>query len=385
MKYSSLIWSSMFRRKMRTVLTLLSIIVAFLLFGLLHAVHEAFSGGVNAARADRMITNSKYSIIDTLPIAYQKQIEAVPGVKAVAFATWFGGSYQNKPVQFAVYPVVPDEYLRASPELQISAATMSAWRASRTGAVVEDTLADRMNWKVGDKVPLQADIWPQADGSLTWTLDIVGTFYNTKGQASGTSTVLFRYDYFDEARQYGKGTVGWFQVALDEPNDAARVGRMIDSQFSNSEHETKTQTEQAFAQGFAKQFGDIALMVTAVLGAVFFTLIVLTGNTMSQAVRERVPELGILKTLGFSDATVCALVMLESVSMALLGAIGGLLLAAIVLRGLEATLSSVGIAGIGWMVVVEGIVIATLLGLCVGLLPALMALRLKIVDALIAS
>jgi putative ABC transport system permease protein len=382
MKYFSLIWVSLFRKKTRTILTLLSIIVAFMLFGLLQAVNQAFSGGANNADADRLVTNSRYSIIDMLPISYKAQIESIPGVKAVAFASWFGGSYQDKPARFAVFPVVPDEYLAVAPELQMSKETRAAWNATRTGAVVGESLARQMHWKVGDKVPLLADIWPKSDGSQTWTFDIVGTFHNTKDVANGDSALLFRYDYFDEARQYGKGSIGWFLVKVDDRLHAERVGKAIDAQFANSAHATKTQTEQAFAQGFAKQFGDIALIVSAILGAVFFTILVLTGNTMSQALRERIPELGILKTLGFSNRAVWWLVLLESLLLSLLGAIIGLLLASFVVGAMKAALSGFGITGVSWRIVSEGIGFALLLGLLVGFSPALRAMRLKIVDAL---
>ncbi len=382
MKYLSLIWASLFRKKTRTTLTLLSIIVAFLLFGLLQAVNEAFNSGAETASADRMITNSKYSIIDMLPVSFQQQIAQVPGVKGVAFASWFGGSWQDKPAQFAIFPVVPDDYVRAAPEISISPETLKAWNAKRTGAIVGEALAKRMGWKVGDRIPIQADIWPQNDGSLTWQFDIVGTFHNTKDQANGDSALLFRHDYFDEARRYAKGTVGWYLVTLDNPKDADRVGKSIDRLFANSEHETKTQTEKAFTQGFAKQFGDIGFIITSILGAVFFTILVLTGNTMSQALRERIPELGILKTLGFSNRSVLWIVLCEALLMALIGAILGLALASLTLSGLKAALSGFGVSQLSAMVLAKGLGVAALLGLAVGLLPALRAMRIKIIDAL---
>lgn len=382
MKYFSLIWSSLFRKKMRTLLTLLSIMVAFLLFGLLQAVNHAFNSGAESADADRLITNSRYSIIDMLPIAFQQQIASVPGVKKVAFASWFGGSYQDKPARFGVFPVVPDDYLAVAPEIKISAQALEKWKATRTGAIVGEALAKQMSWKVGDKIPLKADIWPQRDGALTWTFDLVGTFRNTKDQANGDSALLFRYDYFDEARQYGKGTIGWFLVKIDDPKHADAIGKAIDAHFANSDHETKTQTEQAFAQGFARQFGDIGLIVTAILGAVMFTILVLTGNTMSQALRERIPELGILKTLGFSNRAVWWFVLLESLLLAVFGAMLGLGLAALMLIGLKAALSGFGLTGLAPIVFAQGLGVAVLLGLAVGLLPAMKAMRLKIVDAL---
>ncbi len=382
MKYLSLIWASLFRKKTRTTLTLLSIIVAFLLFGLLQAVNEAFNSGAESASADRMITNSKYSIIDMLPVSFQQQIAKVPGVKAVAFASWFGGSWQDKPARFGIFPVVPDDYIRAAPELSISPETLKAWNATRTGAIVGETLAKQMGWKVGDRIPIQADIWPQNDGSLTWQFDIVGTFHNTKDQANGDMALLFRYDYFDEARRYAKGTVGWYLVILNNPKDADQVGKSIDRLFANSEHETKTQTEKAFTQGFVKQFGDIGFIITSILGAVFFTILVLTGNTMSQALRERIPELGILKTLGFSNRSVLWFVLSEALLMSLIGAILGLLLASLAIGGLKAALSSFGVSQLSAMVFAKGLGVAVLLGVAVGLLPALRAMRIKIIDAL---
>ncbi len=382
MKYISLVLSSLFRKKVRTVLTLLSIVIAFMLFGLLQAVNQAFNGGAESADADRMITNSKYSIINMLPIAHKMQIESVPGVKAVAFASWFGGLYQDKPAKFGVFPVVPDEYLKVAPEIQISPEALAAWNANRTGAVVGEALAKRMNWKVGDVVPLQADIWPQKDGSLTWAFTIVGIFQNTKDVANGDSTLLFRYDYFDEARQFGKGTIGWFLVKVDDRRNSETIGKAIDARFGNSGYETKTQTEQAFAQSFAKQFGDIALIVSAILGAVFFTILVLSGNTMSQAMRERIRELGTLKALGFSNAMVCWLVLAESLALAVLGAVFGLLLSSVAVAALKTSLSGFGIAGVSWKVVLEGFAFAALLGVMVGAIPSLTAMRLKIVDAL---
>ncbi|MBI3712437.1 MAG: ABC transporter permease [Burkholderiales bacterium] len=382
MKYVSLIWASLFRKKMRTMLTLLSIVVAFLLFGMLQTVGQAFSAGADKADADRLITNSKYSIIDMLPISFQQRIAAVPGVQVVAHASWFGGSYQDKQAQFAVFPVVPEDYLLAAPEIKISEQALAAWKANKTGAIVGESFAKKMNWKVGDKIPLQADIWPQANGSLTWTFDLVGTYRNTKDAGNGEMAMLFRYDYFDEARQYGKGTVGWYLVKINDFHDADKVAKLIDTQFANSEHETKTQTEQAFAQGFAKQFGDIALMVSAILGAVFFTILVLSGNTMSQALRERIPELGILKTLGFSNSAVYWFVMLESLLLSVLGALIGLMLAAMAINGLKSALTGFGISSISTTVVFQGLGIALLLGFAVGILPALKAMRIKIVDAL---
>ena len=381
MKYLHLVWAGLFRKKARTVLTLLSVIVAFLLFGLLQAVNEAFQAGADQARADRLITNSRYSIIEMLPISYLQQIESVPGVKEVSFASWFGGSYQDRPAQFAVFPVEPERYLRTAPEIVLDDAARERWEATRDGAVVGRSLAERYGWQVGDRVTLVADIWPQRDGSNEWNFEISGIYTSPESEQS-EGAFLFQWEFFDEARQYARGTVGWFILQVDDPDQAEDVAQAVDALFANSSNETKTQTEKAFAQGFARQFGDIGLIVTAILGAVFFTILVLTGNTMAQAVRERIPELAILKTLGFSDRAVLGLVVAEALVLVLLGGLVGLGLAAAALGSLSAMLAGFGIHGISLSVVGTGVLLMIVLSLLVGLPPAWRAMRLRVVDAL---
>jgi putative ABC transport system permease protein len=381
MKYLPLVWAGLFRKKFRTILTLLSVVVAFLLFGLLQAVNEAFEAGAEQARADRLITNSRYSIIEMLPISYLPRIEAVPGVKDVAFASWFGGSYQERPAQFGVFPVEPERYLRVVPEIDLPEEALERWRTMRDGAVVGRSLAERYGWQVGDRVTLVADIWPQRDGGNEWNFEIAGIFTSPDSEQT-EGALLFRWEYFDEARQYARGTVGWFLLQVEDPDRAEEVAQAVDALFANSSNETKTQTEKAFAQGFARQFGDIGLIVTAILGAVFFTILVLTGNTMAQAVRERIPELAILKTLGFSDRAVLGLVVAEALALIALGGLLGLGLAAAALGGLSAALAGFGIQGISLSVLASGLAVMVALSLAVGLPPALRAMRLRVVDAL---
>lgn len=381
MKYLHLVWAGLFRKKVRTILTLLSVVVAFLLFGMLQAVSEAFEAGAEQARADRLVTNSRYSIIEMLPIGYLARIEAVPGVRTVAFASWFGGSYQDRPAQFGVFPVEPERYLRAVPEIVLPPDQAERWRDTRDGAIVGRSVAARYGWQVGDRVTLVADIWPQRDGSNEWNFEITG-IYTSPDSEQNEGALLFQHEYFDEARQFARGTVGWFLVQVEDPDRAEEVALAIDALFANSPNETKTQTEKAFAQGFARQFGDIGLIVTAILGAVFFTILVLTGNTMAQAVRERIPELAILKTLGFSDRAVLGLVVAESLLMVLVGGILGLVLAGAALGAVGAALAGFGIQGISASVASSGLVVMLLLGLVVGLPPALRAMRLRVVDAL---
>jgi putative ABC transport system permease protein len=381
MKYLHLVWAGLFRKKLRTLLTLLSVVVAFLLFGMLQSVNEAFRAGADQARADRLVTNSRYSIIEMLPIGYLPRIEAVPGVNAVAFASWFGGSYQDRPAQFAVFPVDPARYLAVVPEIMLPPDQADTWRRTRDGAIVGRSLAERYGWQVGDRVTVVADIWPKSDGSNDWNFEIVG-IYTSPDSAQSEGALLFQHEYFDEARQFARGSVGWFLVQVEDPDRADEVAKAVDALFANSTNETKTQTEKAFAQGFARQFGDIGLIVTSILGAVFFTILVLTGNTMAQAVRERIPELAILKTLGFSDRSVLGLVVAEALLLIVLGGLLGLALAAAVISAVQAVLAGIGVQGVSLSVVLMGVAIMIALGLCVGLPPAIRAMRLRVVDAL---
>ena len=383
MKYFSLIWSALFRSKTRTFLTLLSVIAAFLLFGLLDSVRVAFNSGGSVAGADRLIVASRLSITQMLPYSLLPQIQSTPGVKKTAYAAWFGGIYQDPKNFFPNFSVSPD-YFEMYPEYVVKPDQLQAWQNERTGAIVGAALAKRHGWKVGDTIPLQATIFPQKDGSNAWPLKLSGIFEVSDAKRKGEeSTLVFHWKYFDEANQYTNGMVGWYMVKLDNVNEAARVGKAIDAISQNSANETKAQTEQAFNQSFAKQFADIGLIVTAIMGAVFFTLLLLTGNTMAQAVRDRIPELAVLKTLGFTNGTVLTLVLVESVLLIVLGGVIGMGLAALIIPAVSAM--SGGMIALGgipretWLV---GLALMVGIGIVVGALPARRAMRLKIVDAL---
>jgi len=380
--FVSLIWAGLFRRRTRTVLTLVSITVAFLLFGLLRSIADAFTVGVDVAGVDRLIVQPKYSIIDPLPIRHLNEIVRVPGVAMATHADWFGGFYQERKNFFPKYPVNPKEWFTAYPEFRIDPAQLEAFENTRTGAVVPAELAAKYGWKVGDKIPIEADIYPKKDNTRLWEFDLVGTYQAPSGGTS-QNAFLFNYDYFDEARQFGQGEVGWFVVRVADPSKAAEVARSIDTLFENSPNETRTATEAEFARQFANQIGNIGLMMGGILGAVFFTIILLTGNTMAQAFRERVPELAVLKTLGFSDSLVSLIVLGEAVLLCAVGGGLGLGIAALlspgVARGLKDILPGFEIV---WQTIAVGLAIAVLLGLVVGAVPALTARRLRIVDAL---
>jgi putative ABC transport system permease protein len=382
MKYFSLILASLFRSRTRTLLTLLSVVAAFLLFGMLDSVRVAFNSGSSVDGANRLIVASRLSITQSLPTRLLPQIEAVPGVRKVTYAMWFGGIYRD-PKDFFPNFSVADNYFDVYSDFVVPPAQLKAFKENRTGAVVGESLAKKFGWKLGDTIPLQATIFPR-NGSNDWPLQVSAIFRaKDRKNVGAENQLMLHWKYFDESNDYIKSQVSWFTVQLADPAQASRVARAIDAISANSDHETKSQTESAFQQAFAKQFADVGLIVTAIMAAVFFTLLLLTGNTMAQAVRERIPELAVLKTIGFRDGTVLALVMAESVMLVVLGGVIGLAIAAVLMPGVSA--ASQGMIQLPmvpiqtWLV---GLGLMLLIGIVVGLLPALRAKRLKIVDAL---
>ncbi len=381
MKFAHLIWSNLKRRKLRTGLTLLSILVAFVLFGYLSAIGRGLNQGVSVEGANRLVVRHRVSITQPLPESYQARIARIPGVALVTHANWFGGVYQDAKNFFAQMPVIPEQWLAIYPEFVLKEDQKQAWFRTRTGAVAGRKLADRFGWKVGDRIPIQATIWPKEDGSRSWEFDLAG-IYDGKEKNTDTTQFFFRYDYFDESRLWGKGLVGWYIVRVSDPNQSVDIARQIDEQFANSPAETKAETEGAFVRSFAKQIGDIGTIVRAILAAVFFTILLVSGNTMAQAVRERTEELGVLKALGFTNAHVLALVLSESCLLAILGGFAGLTLAWLAIAAGDPTRGALPVFYFPLEDVLLGVVAAVLLGLITGLAPALQAMRLQIADAL---
>ena len=383
MKYLSLVWAQLFRSKTRTLLTLLSVVTAFLLFGMLDSVRVAFqSGGSSVDGANRLVVTSRLSITQTLPVRLEPQIRSVEGVKDVTYAMWFGGIYQDPKNFFPNFSVAPN-YFDVYTNYELPPDQLRAFQDTRGGAVVGETLANKHGWKIGDTIPLQATIFPR-QGSNDWPLQLVGIF-RAKDRTTASNEenqLVMNWAYFDEANDYAKGVVSWYTVTMANPDHASRVAQAVDALSANSDHETKTQTESAFQQGFLKQFADIGMIVTSIMGAVFFTLLLLTGNTMAQAVRERVPELAVLKTLGFRDGLVLALVLVESVLLVGLGGLLGLGIARGLLPALASRAQGLLPPTVPMQTFLTGLVLILLIGLVVGVLPALRAKRLKIVDAL---
>ncbi|MDH3254062.1 MAG: ABC transporter permease [Acidobacteriota bacterium] len=382
MKYLRLILSNLKRKKLRTALTALSITVAFLLFGFLAAVRIAFDQGVQVAGLDRLVVRHKVSIIQFLPESYRDRMERIEGVDLAVHATWFGGIYQKPSNFFAQIPVEPGPFMEMFPEYILEPQEREAWLATRTGAIVGRVTADRFGWKVGDRIPLQATIWTKKDGSNSWEFDLVG-IYEGAEKGTDTSQFFFRHDYFDEARQWGEGQVGWYYVRIKDPERAAEIAEAIDVEFANSPAETKAEPEGAFIQGFANQVGNIAKIFMAILSAVFFTILLVAGNTMAQTVRERINELAVLKAVGFTDRGVLGLVLGESCLLAAIGGFFGLALSwlFITIKG-DPTGGALPIYYFPAKDILIGVLLVLFVGLAAGILPSLQAQRLQIADAL---
>lgn len=372
--------ANLWRKKTRTVLTLLSIVAAFLLFGLLQAVNVLFSAGADFVGATRLITQARVSFTTSLPMRLLPQIESVPGVERVMWSQWFGGVWQGN-TQLVIQAVDPMRLHEVYPELVMTDAEWKAFADTRTGFVAGRQLANKYGWKVGDKVPIASNIFPQQDGSKNWTFDLVGIFDGKDEEwQRQTNGGWINFAYFDEANQFGRGFAGVYIIRLADPDRAAEVANRIDGMFENSPDETKTQAEKDFTVGFFKQIGDIGLMVRWILFAVFFTLLLVVGNTIAQSVRERIPELAVLKTLGFTNGSVLGFVLAEATALCVIGGVAGLALATPLGVGiLKATGLPIAVDGQVWLV---GGIAIVVLSLAVGLLPALRASRLTIVDAL---
>ncbi len=385
MKYFHLIWAALFRRKTRTFLTLASILAAFLLFGLLDGIRTSFAQlGQNSNGAQRLQTASRLSFIETLPISLEPRIKQIDNIQAVTYANWFGGAYQNPRNQLFTFAVAPN-YLDLYPEIDVAQSERDAWARTRTGVLVGDALMKRFGWKVGQKIPLQSTIFPNSDGTLNWSFDIVGTLKAKDKKSAGFTEgmLLMHYKYFEESTPYVDSDVGWYVSRVSDVRRSDAAAKAIDALSMNSPHETKTMSEQAAMASQLKQMADIGLIVGSIMGAVFFTLLLLTGNTMAQAVRERTSELAVLKTIGFTSTSVLGMVLAESILLVLLGGVLGLGLAAVIgpivsaVSGGVISLPPIGLQS--WML---GLGLMVAIGLLVGALPALRAMRLNIVDAL---
>ena len=377
MKYRHLIFANLFRKKIRTTLTLGSFAVALFLFGLLAVVRGAFNQGLEVAGANRLVVVNKVSIIQPLPISYKDKLERIPGVTLVTHANWFGGVYQDERNFFPQFAIEDETYRQMFPEFIVPDDQWNTFVGDREGAIVGEDLVKRFHWKVGDRVPIKGTIFPG-----TWEFNIRGIYKGSRPQ-DDTTQFWFRYKYLEERENpYWKGLIGWYTVRIDNPDNATRVAGAIDDMFANSPWETKTETEKAFAAGFVKQAGNIEFLLVSIGSVVFFTLLLVTGNTMAIAVRERMRELAVLKAVGFSDNFVLSLVLGESLLLAAIGGGFGLALCKLfTLRG-DPTGGMMPYFYLAPPVVILGLFSALAVGVVAGILPAWSAMRLRVVDAL---
>lgn len=335
MKYLPLFWANLRRKPLRTTLTFASVVVAFLLFGLLEAVNYALTGGANLAGQDRLVTQHHVSIILSLPGNYLTRIRTIDGVRSATSENWFGGVFQDDRNQITAYAVDHESFFDVYPEFAPPEAQLKTWLTTRTSVVVGSGLAKQFGWKVGDRFPLRSNFARNREGSDTWDVDIAGIYDIKDGD---NSNLFLRYDYFNEARTFDRDSIGWVVLRLADPNRGPAISKQIDAFFANSSAETKTTTESAFLQGFANQMGNVGAIVSAVAAAVFFTMLLVTANAMAQSVRERVREIAVMRTIGFSNGGIVALVLLEGLAITVLGGAVGLWSGDAVARSIGASL-----------------------------------------------
>jgi putative ABC transport system permease protein len=377
MKFLPLIFANLLRKKVRTVLTIGSFAVALFLFGLLATIKVAFSQGIDVAGADRLMVINKVSIIQPLPLPYRDRILRIPGVKQVTFANWFGGVYIDEKNFFPQFAVDPETYRSMYPEFVIPDDQWKAFREDKAGAIAGKITADKYHWKVGDRIPIKGTYL-----SGVFEFNLHGIYRGTRPQ-DDTTQFWFHWDYLNEKMPASyKNMIGWYTLRIENPDQAARVMKAIDETFANSPYETRAQTEKEMATSFAKQMGNIEFLILSIGAVVFFTLLLVTGNTMAIAVRERTAELAVLKTVGFPDWAVLMLVLAESVLVALLGGGLGIALAkALTLRG-DPTNGFLPIFYLPGGQIATGVGVALLVGVIAGFLPAFSAMRLRVVEAL---
>lgn len=381
MKYLPLIWANLMRRKARTLFTVLSVLVAFVLFGVLGAVRQAFTGSVNLAGVDRLVTMNRISLINPLPISYGDRIATVPDVAEVTYQEWVGGYYQDPRQPIIAMAVEPASYLDVYPEMRLPSGAREAWIADKQGVIIGSTLAKQYNWKAGDHIPLRSNIWRDKAGNSTWDVTVDAVY--TVAEGGQDNMMLMHYKYLDDVRAFRNNMVGLYIFKVSDPSRSPQIAEQIDQTFANSPYESKTSPEKAFIQGFAAQFGDIGKIVVGIVAAVFFSMLLVTANTMAQSIRERVSELAVLKALGFTRHSVAIMVQCESLLVTMLGGGLGLAIARLLVGGVSTKLIAF-LPGffLPATTFAIGIICMLLMGVLAGALPAVQAMRLQVAVAL---
>jgi putative ABC transport system permease protein len=379
MKFRGLIFANLFRKKIRLMLTIGSFAVALFLFAFLGVVRDAFGRGADVAGADRLVIINRTSIINTIPLAYRDQILRIPGVKYITHNNWFGGIYKDERNFFPQFVIDPENQRQVFPELLVPDDQWNAFLKDREGAIVGAATMERFGWKIGDRIPIKTTIF----GGGSWEFNIDGVYHGKSAKDDETQFWL-QWDYFEEkVPERLKGQVGWYVLRVNNPDDSTRIAKTIDDQFANSPYETRTETESAFAASWVKQFGNIQFLILSIGSVVFFTLLLVTGNTMAISVRERTSELAVLKAIGFSNRSILFFVLGESLLIALVGGLLGLLLAAVLIpvfgHFLNGMIPSLVLSP---ALLAFGLAIALVVGVMGGLLPGIGAMRMRVVNAL---
>lgn len=381
MTEATLIRKGLFRKVLRAILMMISIAIAFFIFGVLGALNHALNAGVDVAAANRLVTVNKINFTVSMPYAYYGRVQQIDGVENVSHANWFGGYYQEPSAFVQTFAVEPETWLLAYPELELPAEQRQAWISTRTCLLVGQSLATQYGWSVGDRIPLNSNIWQQQDGSSDWDFDICGIF-TAEDAAVPTNYAIFHYEYFNESLAFARDTIGWMVINTTDPalNDA--VSQEIDAMFANSPAETETSTEAAFNQAFLEQFGNITLILIWVIGAAFATILMIVGTTMVLAINERTKEIAVLKTLGFNSGRIFRMILTESFLLSFIGAGIGVGLAALLIWGVSAAMAAF-LPGLGLPpeVALQALALAVGFAILTGFFPAYNAMRLKIVDA----
>src|SRR5437016_5591694 len=379
MKFSRLIFANLFRKKVRLILTIGSFAVALFLFAFLAVVRDAFGRGADVAGADRLVIINRTSIINPIPLSYRDKILRIPGVKYVTHNNWFGGVYKDEKNFFPQFVIDPENQRQVVPELMVPDDQWNAFLKDRQGAIAGARTAERFGWKIGDRIPIKTTLY----GGGSWEFNLTGIYHGKRPQDDETQ-FWFQWDYFEEkVPDRVKGQIGWYVLRVDNPDDSPRIAKAIDSEFANSPNETKTETESAFAANWVKQFGNIQFLILTIGSVVFFTLLLVTGNTMAISVRERTSELAVLKAIGFSGRAVLFFILAESLVIALAGGVLGLSLALLAVPALAKALNCMlPQLVLEPSILVVGLFAALAVGIASGILPGLGAMRMRVVNAL---
>jgi putative ABC transport system permease protein len=379
MKFLGLVFKSARRSKRRTALTVLSVAVAVFLFAALRAVLDGFNAGAEASSSTRIVTIRSTSLIFSMPTSHADTIKSVPGVEDLTWANWFGGIYKDPQNFFANFAVEPESYLRMYPEVQLTPDERRAFLEDRTGCIVGDGLAKRYGFKVGDKITLQVGIPIYGTQDYDFT---VRAIYKSGGAAVDNQSMMFHWKYVDE-RSLVKGQVGWYVARINNPDQAAQISAAIDQKFANSPNETKTDTEKAFQAGFVSMFGNLNLLLGSIALAVVITTLFVAANTMAMSVRERTTEIAVMRTLGYPSATIFLLIAGEALMMSIVGGIVGVALARIIVNPDFFNAGAfIPVFGVNNTNLAMALALSAVIGIVAGFIPATMASRLRIVDAL---